>query len=124
MSNPTHLPDPETGLMDVEALASPPTSRSTSTSGASTPTLNSSTLHVAPLKSPAEERTLSMKDSMPQMGEKVDELPASKKEFSTAVIPSPPRPAKPQANLSRWMRFQLWFNTYRYDMSFAPSMWS
>ncbi|EIN06733.1 hypothetical protein PUNSTDRAFT_72474 [Punctularia strigosozonata HHB-11173 SS5] len=56
------------------------------------------------------------------MGEKTDEVSKSKKEFSTAVIPSSPRPAKPRIKISRWVRFQLWFNTYRKFFTFIVTL--
>ena len=48
------------------------------------------------------------------LNEKVDATLAVSKEVQVVPIPKPPAPKPPAKKVSKWILWQLWFNTYRY----------
>ena len=66
-----------------------------------------------------ESATTTVRSSYVDLAKKPVDEEKKTIEVSTAVVPAkkdssaPAKKAKPKSKVSRWIRFQLWFNTYR-----------
>lgn len=90
----------------------------------------------APAYSEAEKGTLEMPRAMElayPKDEKKQLFPDEKKgdvgvaitelkKDSPAPVNRPKAPPKPKKKVSKWILWQLWFNTYRYDVSSQPTL--
>jgi len=99
-SAPSAIDDAEKGVVDQELVpihVALPLAHSDSSMTASTTVSSTTACEVVPPKAPSE-----------------------KPEAPSSVVPRPPALVAPAKKLverrraSRWVRFQLWFNTYRY----------
>lgn len=73
-----------------------------------------------PLPSFPVSATTTVRSSYVDLAKKPVDEEKKATEFSSAIVPAkkdggaaPAKKSKPKSKVSRWVRFQLWFNTYR-----------
>ncbi|KAF9451497.1 hypothetical protein P691DRAFT_352740 [Macrolepiota fuliginosa MF-IS2] len=120
MTSASNLNDAEKGIPEQEPFPIPvalPTQQSSSSSSASSVT------NLDPTPTSGSLLEASEKKEQPRPTDEKEKEPANAVVRAPAPAPPPPKKSTPKKKqVSRWIRFKLWFNTYRKFFTFVMTM--